>query len=54
MPLDVMGSQSEWWEAVEQDGCLMWRAWVGSVCVVHPVLRKALELARQKVQREGA
>lgn len=53
MPLDVMGSQSEWWEAVEQDGCLMWRVWIGSVCVVNPVLRKALELARQKVQREG-
>lgn len=51
--MDVSQQSAPWWEPVEKDGTLLWRVWVGDMCVMHSVLRKALELARQKVQREG-
>lgn len=51
---DVMDLQSDsgaWWEPVQRDGCLMWRAWLHGVSAEHPLLRMALEMVRQKVER---
>lgn len=45
-----MGSHSEWEEPIEREGCLLWRAWVGDVSVVHPVLRMARQMARRKAE----
>lgn len=49
--MDHHSDGREWWEPVEREGCLLWRAWLGGVCVEHVALNRARELVRQKVER---
>ena len=50
---DMMDPQSDsgaWWEPVQRNGCLVWRAWLHGMSAEHALLRMALEMVRQKAE----